>query len=169
MKRFTLFAILSVLLVPAAVLAAKDAQPQFKTIVVKPLTGAEGITLPQGAAEAFSEHLRNKLQKMNLAAQVTDDGSKVAEADAAGSVVIEAKVTSNNPMAKSASGAWLLGVGAAGHIAMEIGIFRLSDHTLIKTITPNFKDTGCGSDSCQRRVIGFMGEDAADAIKKALK
>jgi hypothetical protein len=158
MKRFALFAILSILLFPAA-LAAKDAQPQFKNIVVKPLANAEGVTLPKGAAEAFSEHLRNKLQKINLGAQVVDDGLKVAEANAADSIVIETKVTEYKRTS----------FGGQEHIILDIGIFRLSDHTLIKSITPKLTVGGCIAEYCQRNGIAFAGEDAAKDIMKALK
>jgi hypothetical protein len=171
MKRFALFAILSVLLFPAAVLAAKN--PQYKFIIVKPLTTADGVTLPVGAAAEFTTHLRDKLLKTNFGSQVVEEGSNVAAADAADSIVIEANVTVFKPVSKT--GSWVSVIAetnSSGTFKVEISIFRLSDHTLIKTITPKLEAGGCLGSSCeneQRKTIAFEGEVAADAIRKALK
>ncbi len=164
MKRIALFAILSILLFPAA-LAAKDAQPQFKNIVVKPFTVADGVnltangvTLSPGLVNEFNTRLSAKLQQMNLAVQIVPDASGVAASDTAGSLVIEGAFTE-----------FKANILDRRTLTAEVGIYRLSDHSLMQKIKSDYLDQGVKSDTVQRRIMADFARQIADLIKKALR
>ena len=98
----------------------------FNTVVVAPFTNANGMTQSQDFIHFFSDYLSVQLTKDKVAAQVVDQGTTVPDAVAANSLVIEGKFLSHEDA----------GLIKPGKLIVEISIYRLSDHALVKTWTP---------------------------------
>ncbi len=126
MKGFAPYCILLAALFAAAPLAAKDSgPPQFNTIVVKHFTNANGMTQSPEFINYFADTLSSQLLKLKVAQQVLREGVTVADA-AANSLVIEGKFTGRDKE---------IYMVTVGKLSVEIDIYRMSDHALVKTIT----------------------------------
>ena len=106
----------------------------------------------------FSDYLSERLVKDKVAAQVVDQGTTVPDAVAANSLVIEGKFLSHEDA----------GLIKPGKLIVEISIYRLSDHALVKTWTPatHFPPNG---DHKDRVYAYYTGDEAGDMIWNALK
>jgi hypothetical protein len=154
-----------VVLLCAGTLAAKDSQPQFKTMEVKHFTVAEGVALPDKIDQKdylslLYDQLREQLEKHKLAGQVLPEGAAVSDADAADSVVVEGKIS-----AFKKAGSTML---SPGMLAMEISLYHRKDHSLITTIRPSVKIPPAAYKNDETFAKGSAGL-AAGEIKKALK
>jgi hypothetical protein len=124
MKRSLPFFLLLSTLFVAAPLAAKDSgPPQFNTIVVKLFSNANGMTQSQDFISMFADNLRTTLVKEKMATLVVEEGTVVPDAAAANSIVVEGKFLSHE------SGGFI----TPGKLGVEVSIYRLSDHALVKT------------------------------------
>jgi hypothetical protein len=158
MKRLA-FCLLSLsLLLAATPLAAKENQPQYKAIVVNHFTNSNGTSQSQDFINYFADSLSAHLQKLKIAGQVLGEGVAVAPADAADSLLIEGKFTSFDKG----------GMFATGKLGVEMNIYRVSDHALVRTITNTlaFKSSPFNKD---KNVAEFAGGEAAYLIKQGLK
>lgn len=131
MKRFGLLFLLLSVFFAAAPLTAGAAQPRFTTIVVKQFTNASGMNQPQEFIQEFGEGIREALQRAKIADHIGDEGASVDDAMAASSLVVEGRFTSLNKGSFSTK------------LSMEIDMYRISDHVLVKAISthvsyPNF-------------------------------
>jgi len=159
MKHFAPFFIfLAAFFAAAPVAAAPTAPPRFNTVVVDHFTNANGMSQSQEFIHFFSDDLSEGLQRNNVASQVVDQGTTVPDAAAAKSLVIEGRFLSHEDAA-------LL---KPGKLIVEISIYRLSDHALVKTwsATTHFPLKG---DQKVRAYAYYAGFAAADAIVDALK
>ena len=131
------------------------AQSQFKTLEVKNFTQAGGLGLSQEFLNYFYNGLREELVKVGVAGQVLNEGSAVAEADAADSVILEGKIIEY----KSTWYAIIL--------KSEIKFYRRSDKALIKTITTEVgaKASPLNTD---KNVGENTGKRTANEIKKSM-
>ncbi len=143
------------LLLAAAPPSAKAAKPpQFNTIVVNNFTNASGVSQSQEFIQEFSGSLRSGLQNSKIAGQVVPEATAVDDATAANSLVIEGKFTS-------------LDKGAIfTKLYMEIDIYRVSDHVLVKTITTNVQYVSHGA---VKNLGEFVGGRASETVAPALK
>ena len=126
MKHFALFFLPFCIFFSAAPMAAKDSQPQFNTIVVKHFTNANGMNKSQEFINQFSDSLRSYLEKVKIANHVIGEGNQVADAVAADSLSIEGEFIGKDNE---------IYMVTVGKLNVEINIFRISDHALIKTMT----------------------------------
>ena len=163
MKRFAPFFILLAAFFAAAPLAAATiAPPHFNTVVVNHFTNASGMSQSQDFINYFSDDLSEGIERNKVAAQildhVVDEGTPVPDAVAANSLVIEGRFLSHEDAA-------LL---KPGKLIVEISIYRLSDHALVKTwtATTHFPLKG---DQKVRAYAYYAGFAAADTIVDALK
>lgn len=140
-------------------LPGKESPPQFKTVEVKHFTQADGLALSPNFVNGFYDGLRERLQKEKIADLVVEEGATVPDADAAASVVLEGQFTNFH------KGGFGAGIGS---VSTEIKLYRRSDHTLIKAITPKvpFKPSPLNTDPSLGR---STGSKTAIEIKKALK
>jgi hypothetical protein len=106
-----------------APLAAKAAEPRFNTIVIKHFTNANGMTQSQDFISMFTDDLCKELVKGKVSIQAVGEGTTVPDAVAANSLVVEGKFLSHENA----------GFIVPGKLNMEISIYRLSDHALVKT------------------------------------
>ena len=141
-----------------APLAAKDTQPQFNTVVVKHFVNTNGTNQSQEFINYFSDGLRSGLEKNKVANQAVGEGVTVADAVAANSLLIEGKFTDFEK-----GGGFKI-----GKLSLEINIYRISDHALVKTLTTQaaFKPSPLNKD---KNVAEFTGNQTAYLIKQALK
>ncbi len=159
MKRSLPFLLLLSILVLAAPLAAKaSGPPQFNTIVVKHFTNANGMAQSQDFISMFADNMRTVLTKYKTATLVVEEGTTVPDAAAANSLVIEGKFLSHE------GGSFL----TPGKLQLEISIYRLSDHAVVKTwsVASLFPVNGDHKD----KVYAFYtGESAGGLIFQALR
>ncbi len=159
MKHFAPFFILLAALFAAAPMQAAPSQhPPVDTIVVNHFTNANGMAQSPDFSHFFADYLSVELAKGNVAAQVVDQGTPVPDAAAANSLVIEGKFLSHEDA----------GLMKAGKLIVEIGIYRLSDHALVKTWTAT-THFPINADHKDRVYAYYTGTAAADAISDALK
>jgi hypothetical protein len=158
MKRFALSSLLFALLFTTAPLSANNSQPQFNTIVVKHFVNANGTNQSQEFINYFSDSLRSGLEKFKVANQAVGEGVTVADADAANSLLIEGKFTDFEKG----------GGFKVGKLGLEINIYRISDHALVKTMTTQaaFKPTPLNRD---KNVAEFTGTQTAYQLRQTLK
>jgi len=159
MKRFApFFIMLAVSFAAAPLTAAPTVPPRFNTVVVYHFTNSSGMSQSQDFIHYFSDDLSEGLERNNIAVQVVDQGTAVPDAVAANSLVIEGRFLSHEDAA-------LL---KPGKLIVEISIYRLSDHALVKTwtATTHFPLKG---DQKVRAYAYYTGFAAADAIVEALK
>ena len=159
MNRFAPFFILLAAFFAAAPLAAgPSAPPRFNTVVVSHFTNASGMSQSQEFVHCFSDDLSEGIERDKIAVQVVDQGTTVPDAVAANSLVIEGRFLSHEDAA-------LL---KPGKLIVEISIYRLSDHALVKTwaATTHFPLNGDHKDRAYAYYTGFA---AADTIVDALK
>jgi PEGA domain len=159
MKRFAPFFVLLAAFFAAAPLAATtNAPPRFNTVVVNHFTNASGMAQSQDFIQYFADDLSEELEKDKVAAQVVDQGTAVPDAVAAQSLAIEGKFLSHEDA----------GLIKPGKLIVEISVYRLSDHALVKTwtATTHFPING---DHKERAYAYYTGFAAADAIWDALK
>jgi hypothetical protein len=159
MKHFAPFFVLLAAFFAAAPLAAVTNAPlRFNTVVVNHFTNASGMAQSQDFINYFSDDLSEGLERDKVAAQVVDQGTNVPDAVAANSLVIEGRFLSHEDAA-------LL---KPGKLIVEISIYRLSDHALVKTwaATTHFPLKG---DQKVRAYAYYTGFAAAETIVDALK
>jgi hypothetical protein len=159
MKRFAPFFILLVASFAAAPLAAATIAPlPINTVVVHLFTNTNGMAQSQDFIQYFSDDLCQWLVKDKVAAQVVDQRTAVPDAVAAHSLVIEGKFLSHEDA----------GIIKPGKLIVEISIYRLSDHALVKTWTPttHFPLNG---DRKDRAYAYYTGAAAANIIWDALR
>jgi hypothetical protein len=163
MKRIAPFLVLLAAFFAAAPLAAvTSATPRINTVVVNHFTNANGMAQSQDFIKYFSDDISEGLERDKVAAQVldhvVDEGTPVPDAVAANSLVIEGRFLSHEDAA-------LL---KPGKLIVEINIYRLSDHALVKTwtATTHFPLNG---DHKVRSYAYYTGFAAADTILDALK
>jgi len=159
MKHFApLFILLAAFFAAAPAAAATTAPPRFNTVVVNHFTNSSGMSQSQDFIHFFSDDLSEGLQRNNVAVQVVDQGTPVPDAVAANSLVIEGRFLSHEDAA-------LL---KPGKLIVEISIYRLSDHALVRTwtATTHFPLKG---DQKVRAYAYYAGFAAADTIVDALK
>jgi hypothetical protein len=113
------------ILLTVAPLDAKDSQPQFNTVVVKHFSNANGMNRSQEFINQFSDSLRSWLEKAKIANQVIEEGTPVAEAAAADSLSIEGKFIGHDKE---------IFMVTVGKLNVEVDIYRISDHALVKTM-----------------------------------
>ena len=163
--KFPILFILLAILFAASPLAAKDSQSQFNTIVVNHFTNANGMNQSQVFINSFRDGLRSGLEKAKfkkgihswkVTNQALSEGATVSDADAANSLLIDGKFMSLNKG------------GMLTKIPMEINIYRISDHALIKTISTNAElaSHGAGNDE---HVGKYMGEQTLPTIMDAIE
>jgi len=158
MKRFVPSCLLLGILFAAAPLAARDNQPQFKTIVVKHFVNANGMSQSMEFITYFCESMRNTLQKAKIAVNVVEEGVAVPDTFAAESIVLEGKFTDIDRG----------GMLKPGILNMEILAFRVSDHALVKTIPIKsaFKPSPLNKD---KNIAEFTGMQTAYQLRQSLK
>jgi cell division septation protein DedD len=163
MNRFAAFFILLAGLFAAAPLAAAtSAPPHFNTVVVSHFTNASGMDQSPDFIHYFSDDLSEGIERNKAAAQVldhvVDKGTPVPDAVAANSLLIEGRFLSHEDAA-------LL---KPGKLIVEISIYRLSDHALVKTwtATTHFPLNGDHKDRAYAYYTGFAAADTTvDALK----
>ena len=159
MKRFVpFFMLLAASFAVAPVAAATGKALSLNTVVVDHFTNANGMGQSQDFIHFFADYVSEQLVKDKVAAQVVDQGTTVPDAVAANSVVIEGKFLSHEDA----------GLIKPGKLMVEISIYRLSDHALVKTwtATTHFPING---DHKDRPYAFYTGGAAADTIWDALK
>ncbi len=159
MKPIAPFFILLAASFAATPLAAEtSALLRFNTMVVNHFTNASGMSQSQNFIQYFSDDVAQWLDKDKVAAQIVDQGTAVPDAVAANSLVIEGKFLSHEDA----------GLVKPGKLIVEISIYRLSDHALVKTWTPttHFPINGDHND---RPYAYYTGTAAANLIADALK
>ena len=152
------FILLAAFFAAAPLIAATTAPPRFNTVVINHFTNASGMSQSQDFIHYFSDDLSEGLERNNVAAQVVDQGTTVPDAVAANSLVIEGRFLSHEDAA-------LL---KPGKLIVEISIYRLSDHALVKTWTASTHFPLKG-DQKVRAYAYYAGFAAADTIVDALK
>jgi hypothetical protein len=142
--------------VTANVPSGSGSLSQFKIAEVKHFTQADGLGLSQEFLNYFYNGLSGELVKAGVAGQVINEGSTVAEADAADSVILEGKLIGYNS-------AWFGIV-----VKSEIKLYRASDKTLIKTIMTEVvaKSSPFNTD---KNVGEYTGKRTAYVIKREMK
>lgn len=125
MKRYLLYLFLLAVLFPVSATAASS-PPLIRTIVVKHFSNAMGVDKSQDFINYFCDALRDELLREKVANQVGEDALPVADADASNSLVIEGKFTGFDKG----------GVFSVGSVTMEVEMYRISDHALMKMTTP---------------------------------
>jgi len=167
MKRILMFSFLTAgvfILIAAA--AAKNTEAKYKFAEVKPFTIADGVQFPpdninpKDHLDSLYSHFTETLVKQNVVEQVVAAGGTIPDADAANSIVIEGKITD---FAKNGRN-----MAHPPELTLRIDIYRQSDHTLIASITPQFK---MAWETCvnQKYFGNAVGNWAVLEIKKALK
>lgn len=158
MKRLSLLVLPFTLFILAAPAAAKDSQPQYRTIVVKHFTLASGVGRSETFTDTFANGMIEELQKMKLAALVQADPAVIAPADAPDSIVVEGKILSFQ------TGGFMV----PGKVGVEFDIYRASDHALVKQLSPTlyYKPTPMNNDSNLGKWLGGQG---AQVVKQSLK
>ncbi len=156
MKRLApLLSLLAILFAAAPPPAKASKPPQFNTIVVNHFANASGMSQSQEFIQEFDEGLRENLRKWKIAGQVVQEGATVDDAVAANSLVIEGKFTSLD------KGAMLT------KLYMEIDIYRISDHVLVKTISTHDQYVSHGAGKNLAKLIGdTMSGQVTLALRK---
>jgi len=157
MKRYLLYLFLLAVLFPVSATAASS-PPLIRTIVVKHFSNAMGVDKSQDFINYFCDALRDELLREKVANQVGEDALPVADADASNSLVIEGKFTGFDKG----------GVFSVGSVTMEVEMYRISDHALMKMTTPKaiFKSSPFNKD---KNVAEFTGKGTAQIFKQSLK
>ncbi len=159
MKRFAPFFVLVLASLAAAPLEAATSQhPPINTIVVNHFTNGNGMAQSQDFIQFFADYVSQQLTKGNVAAQVVDQGTSVPDSVAANSLVIDGKFLSHENA----------GLVKPGKLIVEISIYRLSDHALVRTLTPATRFPPNG-DHKDRVYAYYTGTAAGDAISDSLR
>jgi hypothetical protein len=167
MKRILMFSFLTVVVfILAAAAAAKNTEAKYKFAVVEPFTIADGVQFPpdninpKDHLDSLYSHFSDTLVKQKVVEQVVAAGGTVPDADAANSIVIEGKITD---FAKNGRN-----MAHPPELTLHIDIYRQSDHTLITSLTPQFK---LAWETCtnQKYFGNAVSIWAVQEIKKALK
>ena len=159
MKRFAPFFMLFAASVAVAPVAGATGKPlSLNTVVVNHFTNANGMAQSQDFIKFFADYISEELVKDKVAAQVVDQGTTVPDAAAANSVVIEGKFLSHEDA----------GLIKPGKLIVEISIYRLNDHALVRTwtATTHFPLNG---DRKDRPYAYYTGSAAGDTISDALE
>jgi hypothetical protein len=157
MKRFIPFVLPACLVVLAAVpLSAKENLLPFKTIVVQHFTNSNGTSLSPEFIGYFCDGLRDWLAKNKAAAQVVEEGVTVAPADAAESLAIDGRFSSYEKGS----------LFTMGKVEVEVSVYRISDHALVKTMSA--KSSFKGVDN-EKTAAQFSSTQIGYAIRQAIK
>jgi hypothetical protein len=159
MNRFAPISVLLAASFSAAPLAAATKEPvHFNTVLVERFTNADGMAQSPDFIQYFSDDVSERLENDKIAAQVVEEGTPVPDAAGANSVVIEGKFLSHEDA----------GLVKPGKLIVEISIYRLSDHALVRTwtATTHFPPRG---DQKARAYAYYTGFAAGDTIWDALK
>ncbi len=154
MKRLLTVALFALLFLGTRPTFAKDQLP-FRTIVVNHFTISSSAGFTQNFLDYFVLNLRESLMKNKAAAQVLDAGAVVPAADATESLAIEG-VFSNEEK------------GALGlrKVDVEMSIYRISDHALVKTVHEKLAYKGAMND---KQVANFLAMQVGAIIRQKLK
>jgi hypothetical protein len=158
MKRFALCLFLFVLLFPVPATAASS-PPLIRTIIVKHFSNAMGVDMSQNFINLFCDALRDGLRREKIASQVAEDATPVADADASNSLVIEGKFTGFDKG----------GMFSNGTVNLEVEMYRVSDHALMKMTTPKAIFPSSPFNNSDRRITAFTGRGTAEIFKQSLK
>jgi hypothetical protein len=159
MKHFTpIFICLATSILPAHLAAATKEPQRFNTIVVDRFTNANGMAQPPDFIQYFCDDVSERLENDKIAAQVVEEGTPLPDASSANSALIEGRFLSHEDA----------GLVKPGKLVVEISIYRLSDHALVRTwtATTHFPPHG---DQKARAYAYYTGFAAGDAIWEALK
>lgn len=156
MKRTTPLYLFLLLFSAIGVQPTRAAKPAiYKTIVVNTFVNGEGVNRPLEFIQQFSQGLAEGLRKSKIAGQVLEEGGAVPDGDAASSLVVEGKFS------KLDTGPFIT------KIFMEIEVYRISDHVLVKSITTHETYGSHGAVSNLGEILGKMIADTvADPLKK---
>lgn len=148
------------LFLAAAPLAAKESQPQFNTIVVKHFANADGMNQSQEFINDFAGTLSAQLLKLKVAQQVLGEDVAVTDAVAANSLVIEGKFVGRDNE---------IFMVQLGKLNVEIDIYRISDHALVKAITTKVMLPTTPSERNDTDRASVTASQVALKIQQALK
>jgi len=161
--------LLAVVLLAALVLApsvaAKDAEPIYKTIEAKHFTRVEGVELSPAFTDYLYAELRNELAKAKMFTQVIGEGEAVEDADAANSVVVEGVITEYKKGNRAADAIIGYGVGARS-IKLDVNVTRRSDHKDLSAIKVHVKTSPRWNEEVMAKAAAH---EIAHEIKKGLK
>lgn len=164
MRSFAVVLMASLTLAP--VLAAKDAQPVYKTVEAKHFTRVEGVELSPAFTDYLYAELRNELGKTKLFVQVIGEGEAVEDADAANSVVIEGAITEykkGNRAADAILGGY--GVGARS-LRIDVNVTRRSDKQNLGAIKAHVRVSPRWNEEVMAKAAA---QQIAHEVKKGLK
>ena len=155
MKRLALL-LLPLLLLPILAHAGKPAPLNFRYIVLRHFdAGNNGMISPE-LLNYTEQETREWLLKNQAASQIVEEGVTVSPADAANSLLIETRITYFEKGA----------LFALGKINFDVGIYRLSDHALVRNLPNNGVFPPSAVQKAKARIIA-MG--LATAIRKSLE
>jgi len=152
------FLLLAASFAPAPLAAQGGGHPPINTIVVRHFTNANGMNQSEDFSKFFSDYICISLEKDKLASQVVDQDTIVPGMVPANSVQIEGKFLSHENA----------GLIKPGKLTVEIGVYRLSDRALVRTLTAETKFPPNG-DHKDRVYAYYTGTAAAETIWDALK
>lgn len=158
----------AVLLTPLLIapgMAAKDAEPIYKTIEAKHFTRVEGVELSPAFTDYLYAELRNELAKTKLFTQVIGEGEAVEDADAANSIVIEGVITEYKKGNRAADAIIGYGVGARS-LKLDVNLTRRSDHQDMGAIKVHVKTSPRWNEEVLAKAAAHQ---IAHEIKKELK
>ncbi len=124
--KFSIPIMLLAILLATSPLVAKNSQPQFNTIVVKHFSNAEGMNQSPEFIRFFSDSLRSWLEKVKIANQVVENEIPISNSAAADSLAIEGRFIGRDKE---------IYMVTVGKLNVEFGIYRISDHALVKSMT----------------------------------
>lgn len=153
MKRLLAVLLFSLLLGPQPSFA-KDQLP-FRVIVVNHFTISSSAGFTQNFLDYFVLNLRESLMKNKAAAQVLDAGAVVPAADAAESLIIEGQFSNEEK-----------GMMGLRKVDLEIRVYRISDHALVKTILEKLAFKGAAND---KQAASFLALQVGAIIRQNLK
>lgn len=154
MKRLLSVLLALLLFLAARPSHAKDQLP-FRAIVVNHFTISSSAGFTQNFIDYFAVNLREWLLKDKTAAQILEAGAVVPVADAPESLVIEGKFTNEEK-----------GMMGLRKVDVEISVYRISDHALVKTILEKLAFKGGAND---KQAAEFLAMQVGAIIRQNLK
>jgi hypothetical protein len=145
--------------------AAKDAEPIYKTIEAKHFTRVEGVELSPAFTDYLYAELRNELAKTKLFLQVIGEGEAIEDADAANSIVIEGVITEYKK--GNLAAATIIGYGAGSRsLKIDVNVTRRSDHQNMEAIKAHVKVSPRWNEEVMAKAAAHQ---IANEVKKGLK
>lgn len=154
MKRLLAVLVALLLVLSTRPTFAKD-QLQFRTIVVNHFTISSSAGYTQNFVDYFALNLREWLMKDEVAAQIVDAGTAVPASDATESLVIEG-IFSNEEK----------GMLGLRKVDVEINVYRISDHALVKTVREKLAYKGNDND---KQAANFLAKQVGAILRHNLK